>query len=204
MDKLNTTEINAVLKDVRASYRLIALYQKRLLDIIIYVSNGYNVSFNSGWPKFSKPASHGNRANVNNWSWDWLSLYLYEFNLGTIKMDQDEYHLKILHQADTGFYDANEDKKVSKVNADQFEDISISSTRLFFVISKNDNGCPIQHVLNGKLSSQNNTKIIKGNWLVIPYNLERFANQAATDLVLNEFNNECISTFGIDLMTVKL
>jgi hypothetical protein len=201
MDKLNPIQINDVLKDVRASYRLLALYQKRLLDIIKFIANGYNVNFKSGWSKFSNAASNGNRANINKWSWDWLSLYLYEFNLGTIKIKENEYHLKIVHQADTGFYDAAQDKKISRVNADQFADVSKSLTRLFFVLSKNDNGCPIHHILNDNLNAENNTKIVIGNWLAVPYGLERFASQADTERVLNDFNNECKTTFGIDLMS---
>lgn len=201
MDKLDSTQINDVLKDVRSSYRLIALYQKRLLDIVKYVANGYNVSFNSGWSKFSNAASNGNRANINNWSWDWLSLYLYEFNLGGIEIENDRYNLKIVHQADTGYYDANEDKKISKQNVDQFADSSVSSTRLFFVISKNDNGCPIKNILKDNLKAQDNTKIVNGNWLAIPYDLERFSSQESTDLVLDEFDNECKSTFGVNILT---
>lgn len=204
MDKLNTTEINAVLKDVRSAYRLLALYQKRLLDIVKYTANTYNVSFNSGWSKFSNAASHGNKASIDKSSWDWLNLYLYEFNLGSIKRDGDSYHFKIVHQADTGFYDVSKDQKTSIDNVDQFAEVSVSSTRLFFVISKNDNGCPKQHILNGNLSSQNQSKLIKSNWLAVPYDLQRFANQADADIVLNEFNAECKSTFGVDLMSTNL
>jgi hypothetical protein len=200
MDKLNTTEINTVLKDVRSSYRLLALYQKRLLDIVKYTANTYNVSFNSGWTKFGNAVPNGNRASIDRSSWDWLNLYLYEFNLGSIKRDGDTYHFKIVHQADTGYYDVSKDQKTSIDNVDQYADSSVSGTRLFFVISKNDNGCPKQHILNGNLSSQNQSKLIKGNWLAVPYNLQRFSNQADTDNVLSEFNVVCKEIFGIDLI----
>ena len=42
MDQLNPAQINEALTDVRNAYRLLALYQKRVLDIIKYVSNKYN------------------------------------------------------------------------------------------------------------------------------------------------------------------
>ena len=200
MDKLSTTEINAVLKDVRSSYRLLALYQKRLFDIVKYTASAYNVSFSSGWAKFGNAVPNGNRASIDRSSWDWLNLYLYEFNLGSIKRDGDSYHFKIVHQADTGFYDVSKDQKTSIDNVDQFADSSVSSTRLFFVISKNDNGCPKHHILNDNLSSQNQRKIIKGNWLAVPYDLQRLANQADADIVLNEFNIICKETFGVDLI----
>lgn len=204
MDKLNLIQINEALKDVRNAYRLLSLYQKRLLDIIKYVTNGYNVTFNSGWSKFSNTAYNGSKVALDKWSWDWLSMYLYEFNLGEIAIDnvKDKYYLKIVHQGDTGFYDANEEMKISQLNADQFGDVNAAVTRLFFIISKNDNGCPEQHILNGNLTAKDNSKLVKGNWLAVPYNLQRFSNQSETDLVLKEFNTVCKDTFGVELVTV--
>ncbi|RFC55012.1 hypothetical protein [Brumimicrobium aurantiacum] len=203
MDKLNTGELNEALKDVRKAYRLIALYQKRVLDIVKYCSNNYNVVFNSGWAKFSIPAQNGNRANINYLSWNWLSLYTYEFNLGRIDRGEDRYHFKIVHQADTGYYDANAEKKVGKINVDQFGDVNTSKTRLFFVLSKNDNGCPMQHVLNGNLTTHDNQQILKGNWLAVPFDLQRFASQETTDMVLQEFNGICRDAFGVEINSEK-
>lgn len=203
MEKLNPLEINEALKDVRNAYRLLALYQKRLLDIIKYLTNGYNVTFNSGWSKFSNAASNGKKASIDKLSWDWLTLYLYEFNLGTIEVGSDKYHFKVVHQADTGFYDTSLDKKISAANAEQFEDVNNAKTRLFFVLSKNVNGCPKQHILKGNLSVQTTSRINKEGWLAVPYNLERFINQETTDIVINEFNGVCIDTFGVDLISLK-
>lgn len=199
MDKLNTTAINEVLKDVRSSYRLLALYQNRLLDIIKYAANTYNTSFNSGWSKFSKAAANGNKASIDKSSWDWLNLYLYEFNLGSIKRDGDSYHFKMVHQADTGYYDSSKEQKISIDNVNQYADVSTSTTRLFFVLSKNDDGCPKEHILNGNLSNKSEGLISKDNWLAVPYNLQLFSNQDKTDIVLNKFNAICKENFGIDL-----
>ncbi|WP_111710160.1 hypothetical protein [Lutibacter citreus] len=201
MEKLNKNQFTNVLKDVRASYRLLALYQKRLLDVITFVGNSYNVNFYGGWAKFSNSAAHATRAKIDRWSWDWLSMYLYEFNMGEIgkETDIDKYHFRIVHQADTGFFDANDSKKIGKNDIDQFEHLEASTTRLFFVISKNENYCPLLGVLNENLSSASNKAIVKGNWLAVPYNMERFINQKATDLVLKDFNEVCKATFNIEL-----
>jgi hypothetical protein len=203
MDRLTPTQINYVLKDVRSSYRLLALYQKRLLDIVKYVANGYNVSFNSGWSKFSNPASHGNRASINKSSWDWLFMYLYEFNLGEKNFIENKYYFKIVHQADTGFYDVSQEKNIGIDEIDQFGDVSSSTTRLFFVLSKNENGCPIEHILKNKLSVQNQTELVNGNWLAMPYDMISFLNQESTDLVIASFNELCKKEFGVDLLNVK-
>ena len=203
MDKLNSTDISEALKDVRNAYRLLALYQTRLLDIVKYVANSYNVSFDSGWSKFSNAAGHGNRANIDRLSWDWLSLYLYEFNLGEIVIGADKYNFKIVHQADTGYFDASADQKIYRGNADQFSDASTAITRLFFVLSKNANGCPMQHILNSNLKARDNSRINKENWLAVPFNLQRFSNQLATDTVLSDFNMVCKDVFGIELLGLK-
>jgi len=203
MDKLNSTEINNALKDVRNAYRLLALYQKRLLDIVKYAANSFNVTFDSGWSKFSSTARHGNRAYIDRVSWEWLSLYLYEFNLGAVQIGNDRYNFKIVHQADTGFYDASVNKKIMHENVQEFSSVDTSITRLFFVLSKNDNGCPMINILNGNLKAQDNDRIINGNWLAVPYNLQMFSSQLSTDDVLNGFNNICNNIFGIDLMYVK-
>jgi len=200
MEKLNPTQLNEALKDVRNAYRLLALYQQRILDVIKYIANGYGVHFNSGWSKFSNTASKGNRANISKSSWEWLALYMYEFNLGTRTIGENHFHFKVVHQADTGFYDVNADKKIAKQNVDQFEDASASTTRLIFVLSKNVNGCPIKHHLKGNLSSQNNHSLFNDSWLSVPYNLERFSNQASADIVLKEFNQVCVETFGVKIM----
>lgn len=204
MDKLNTLEINEALKDVRKAYRLLALYQKRLLDIVKYTANFYNVSFNSGWSKFSNAASHGNRASIDRSSWDWLSLYLYEFNLGAIQIGVDKYNFKIVHQADTGYFDASADKRIDRGNAEQFTDVNSAVTRLFFVMSKNDNGCPKHHILNSNLKAIDNKIIVKGNWLAVPYNLQRFSSQLETDIVLNEFITVCKENFVVSIIEKTL
>lgn len=204
MEQLNPNQLQGIFKDVRSAYRILALYQQRILDTVKYVGNQYGFSFQSGWSKFSNAASHGNRATIHKkWSWDWLTQYLYEFNMGALEVEKDKFYFKIVHQADTGFYDANYTSKISKLDIDQFADANTSQTRLFLVLSKNDDGCPIHHVLQSHLSAQNNSKIIKGNWLAVPYNLERFTNQESTDIVLKEFSGECTNFFGIKLTENK-
>lgn len=199
MDKLNQDQIKEALKDVRSSYRLLALYQKRVLDIIKYISNSYALTFDSGWSKFSGTASKNSRADITKSSWEWLALYLYEFNLGTKKIKGEKYHFKIVHQADTGYFDTADNKKVSKQNVDQYANVSQSETRLIFVLSKNDNGCPIINHLSDKLNVESKQASITGNWLSVPFNLESFSNQELTDGVIKEFNKVCKDNFGITL-----
>ena len=203
MEKLDPNQFENVLKDVRSSYRLLALYQRRILDIVKYIGNQYNMSFQSGWSKFSNPISHGKRASIDKWSWDWLTMYLYEFNMGNIKIGDDTYYFKIMHQADTGFFDSRKNVKISRLDVDEFHDLKSSKTRFIFIMSKNEDGFPISNILESHLSGDDNVKIQNGAWMAVPYNMERFINQESTDNVLKDFNNSFEATFCITLINKK-
>lgn len=200
MDKLSKTAFNEALKDVRKSYRLLALYQQRIKDTVKYIGNVYGMNFDSGWSKFSKTASRGRRVNIDDWSWDWLSMYFYEFNLGSKIIDNISYHFKVLHQADTGYYDASRAKKLSKQSISEFESASKATSRMFLILSREENGCPLEHLLNGKLSTDSSELIENENWVAIPYELEQFMNQEGTDKLLNDFDKKVFQKFGISLI----
>ncbi len=200
MDKIDPSEFNSVLKDVRASYRLLAIYHRRILDIVKYIGNHYDLNFSRGWAKFSNPVSHSSSITLDKWSWDWLSMYLYEFNMGSKEIAGDTYNFKIVHQADTGFYDSKQIAVRSEPKVDHFGDLNNSETRLFFVISKNEDGCPLANILNDNLSRISNIEITKGNWLLVAYDMDRFFSQEKTDIVLEEFNQVFASNFGVRLI----
>ena len=200
MEQINQQEFENILKDVRNGYRLLALYQKRILDTVKYIGNQYNTDFNSGWPKFSNGTKNGRRANIDSWSWDWLNLYFYEFNMGTLKIKGNNYHFKILHQADTGVFDKWQNEKISKLNVEDFNESENSESRLFFILSKESNGCPIQHILKEKLAKNYKSTLFESDWLAVPYNLSRFLNQNTIDLVIKDFNDECEKNFSISLL----
>lgn len=198
MDKLSKQELNETLTDVRKSYRLLALYQQRIKDTVKYIGNVYGMNFDSGWPKFSKTASRGRRVNIDDWSWDWLSMYFYEFNLGSKIIDAKSYHFKVLHQADTGYYDAS--VKLSMQSINEFGSANKAISRMFLILSREENGCPLKHLLNGKLSADSNVIIQNENWLAIPYELQQFMNQEGTDNLLKDFDIKVFQKFGVSLI----
>jgi hypothetical protein len=199
MEKLNVNQLSEVLKDVRNSYRVLALYQERIFDTIKYIGNQYSFQFYAGHSKFGRGTANGKTATQNGMGWDWLGFYLYEFNMGDLDINNKVYSFKIIHQADTGFYDATE--KILANNIEGFGDVKVSDSRLFFVLSENSNGCPIINILKQHLSSKTSKVIHKESWLAVPYDIIRFLNQDETNVVLNDFNNVCKTTFGIDLMS---
>ncbi len=200
MDKLNLSEFNDVLKDVRSSYRLLALYQRRLQDVVKYVGNQYNFNFTSGWAKFSDASNNGKRASIEKWSWDWLTMYLYEFNMGKREINGSTYYFRIIHQADTGFFDENDERKVSKLDIAKFNKVEASTTRLFLVLTKDKDGWPFQNLLDKSLSKDSRGLIHNENWMGVPYEMERFFNRSSTDKVLADFNQKVISYFNIEIL----
>lgn len=194
-------QFGTVLKDVRYAYRILALYQRRVLDIVEYVMNAYNMKFESGWSKYSNMAKHGNRAKLGYWSWDWLPMYLYQFSASSKDFNGDKLTFHILHQSDTGFYDVSVDKKIDRRDVEAFNKVEDSQTRLFFALIKNRNGWPMEELQGsyGMKSIENKTIKEGGDWIAKAFDMTRFVNQEKTDEVINEFNLLVIDHFGVNL-----
>lgn len=204
MEKLNPNQLQDIFKDVRSAYRILALYQQRILDTVKYIGNQYDFSFQSGWSKFGRGTSNGKTATQNRRGLDWTSFYLYEFNMGNRDINGKIYSFKIVHQADTGYYDTKENQNILPVNVKAYNDVDLSETRLFFVISENDNGCPKKNLLKDNLAAVHNTILRNGSWLGVPYDISRFVNQEEADVVIKEFNTLCKDAFGIDLLSKNI
>lgn len=203
MEKLNTSEFSNVLKDVRNSYRVLALYQQRILDTVKYIGNQYSLDFHSGWAKFGRGSSNGKTAKVIDSGWDWLPFYLYEFNMGNVDIGGVKYSFKIVHQADTGYYDTSLNEKISKRSVESFANADTSKTRLFFVLSENANGCPLKNILQNHRSADAKGVIRNGNWLAVPYDISLFLNEQSTEDVIKNFNGVCAKEFGVNLLNIE-
>jgi hypothetical protein len=125
-------DFDKVMQDVRASFRLLYLYNKRILDLMKYISSRFGINYVGGWTKYSDPTPRNGRGCLDNWGWDWLNMYLYEFHF---EQKTDTINFSILLQSDTGIWDGNFDKRDYKLNMGNYESIEKSQTRLIFVIS---------------------------------------------------------------------
>lgn len=200
MDKINKQDFNNILKDVRKAYRLLYLYQQRLLDLIQYIANQFNRQFEEGWSKYSNGTVNGKRANINSWAWDWLNMYLYEFNLGRKDVNSDKIFFTIVLQSDTGFFDADID---SRIDVTKFADSANSETRLIFVVVKNGYGCPIENLLGNKLNKKTtefeNKKDEGEIWIGKAYNLLNFIDEKSTNQIIDDFHIYCKDKIGIEM-----
>ncbi|WP_341199266.1 hypothetical protein [Croceibacter atlanticus] len=203
MNKLSPIEFDSALVDVRKAYRLIATYQERIMDTIKYCGNYYGMVFSSGWSKFSSTVSGGNRAKIDKTSWSWLPMYFYEFNMGVKKIDGNEYHFKILHQADTGYYDTNKNHKIPREDTEKFGDVRSSVSRLYFILSKNKSGCPIKNLLEEYKTKDSKQVIFTNDWLAVAFPLRNFLNEDSAKIALARFDQVCLDEFKIKLSQEK-
>jgi len=123
-----SNDFDNAMKDVRASFRLLYSFNRRVLDLMKYIEAKLSLKYSGGYPRFSNASPKGGKGQLDFWGWDWLNLYCYEFHFQRV----NDYHFSIILQSDTGSWDANVDAREIK----KYEEIENSETRLIFVISK--------------------------------------------------------------------
>jgi hypothetical protein len=66
--------------NVRSSFRLLYFFNRKVLDLMKYIGRKFNLRYIGGWSKFSDSYPKDGKGSLENWAWDWLNLYLYEFH----------------------------------------------------------------------------------------------------------------------------
>ena len=127
-----TDDFDAAMVDVRGAFRLLYAYNRRILDLMKYISARLDVPYAGGWAKYGDPSPGNGQGDLDNWAWDWLNMYFYEFHF-TTKLEDTEYGLSILLQSDTGFWDSSCDE----LDIDRYTAIEKSKTRLIFILGNN-------------------------------------------------------------------
>jgi hypothetical protein len=103
---------NDILLEIRKSYCLLFQYQARILDLIGFIGDSFECKYEGGYPRFSNSAPNKGKGRLDNWAWDWLNMYYYEFNF-TRKSAKITFSVFLLN--DTGFYETKEKFKEKKV-----------------------------------------------------------------------------------------
>lgn len=200
MEKITQYEFEESLKDVRMAYRLLAVYQRRLLDTVDFIFNEFETTYGKWYGHFSDIARSGKSIDLKSWSWDWLPMYLCQFKSVEISIDQDNYYLQIIHMGDSGFFDLNNSTNADKAHVEKFYDISISDTKLLFTFSKNDNGAPLEKILKNRLKEISLKEIVtEGNWAALVYPMKDFYNESTTRKVISDLKMEFSKAFKISI-----
>lgn len=126
-------QIESALTDVRKAYRLLALYQRRILDTVMCFQKLLNNRlFSGGWSLFSNVTPRNGRGSLDCWSWDWLNMYCYEFHFP--EKSDDITKLSIVHIADTGWFDTNFQDHNTKANSiDKYVNPEKSKSLFLFI-----------------------------------------------------------------------
>jgi len=190
-NKISTLEVENILIDVRKAYRLLYDYQRKVLDLMKYIGVLTSRRYEGGWCKFSQPSPRDGKGSLDNWAWDWLNLYTYEFWFGNKKINGNEIQLSVWLVSDTGFHDANSKDAES---IETFSTVEDSATRLVFVIGKNTWHRSFNDFIPNNLKKdalEYVRKNEKGTLLVKSFNLSGFINADETRNRLQEIVSFC-------------
>jgi hypothetical protein len=204
MSNLTKQEFDEVLVDVRKAYRLLYQYQRRTMDLVKFIGDYFSYSYSGGWPWFSNGSPRKGSGSLDNWAWDWLSMYLHDFHFGTRKVDGNEIKFSILLQSDTGFFDVEMNNRLA---LEAFGDVESSESRIFLMVGKN---CwmPVE-LLNESVISRKE-KVFQsddgkgGQMFAKAYNLSEFINEESTLLMLSDFEKECAGVGISEFASPKL
>jgi len=127
-------EFENALVDVRKAYRLLYLYQRRVLDLVQYIGDTLTFRYQGGWSWFSNSTPRGGKGALGNWAWDWLNMYHYEFNFSAKEIEGNNIMFSIILQCDTGYFDSGIEKPL---DIESFSPADESLTQLMFLVGKN-------------------------------------------------------------------
>jgi hypothetical protein len=194
--RLTKEQLQLILPEVRAAYRLLYFYQDRVLGTVQYITDKLGLRYAGGWSTFSNVTPRDGKGSLENWSWDWLNMYHYQFYLGEREADGQRIAISVFVQSDTGFYDRSDAEETDPTT---FAPVEQSATRLQFLIGRNlwhpavaeefaktyTSACNDYVVLTGKAEGKEGMLIVKS------FPLEEFADEIAIQERLKELVNYC-------------
>lgn len=208
MSNISKDEFKNALVDVRKAYRLLFLYQKRVLDLVNFIGTQLNLEFEGGYPKFSNltPRS-GKNDTLEKWSWDWLNMYFYEFHFVS-KYADEKIDFSILLQSDSGFFEENLCEKLRPC-VEKYKPVEKSKSRLIFIVCNGDK--KLWEELNNLYSHENinssdtRTFVKKtkegGIFISKSYDLSDFLCEEETMKKLEDFNIFC-NRNGLEILKI--
>lgn len=190
--------LSETLQEVRASYRLLYNFQKRVLDLVYYIGTKYGYTYLGGFPKYSNPAPKRGKGHLENWAWDWLNMYYYEFGFNRKKVNNKDLCFSVFLLADNGHYEVRENG-VGKLDTANFLDVKKAKTELIFVVGWGMwkpcwgiNGSWDWDRDDFLLAESNKQNDDAGNVMFHKhYNLERFETEEGATNVIRDFLAEC-------------
>lgn len=191
-------ELKSSLIEVRKAYRLLYDYQRKVLDLVQFIGSEFGRSYNGGYSKYCEASPRNGKGSLDQWAWDWLNMYYYEFNFHDLK-NKDYFSIVLI--SDTGFYEAkNENSNFdNKLEVGKYKNAENSQTKLSFVYGdkilecdgflKNDCWEDPEFLL--KSQGVFNKEDKSGKMIFKSYNLEEFSDKENAVINLRNFSDFC-------------
>lgn len=199
MEEISKNDFRESLIDVRKAYRLLYEYQRRILDLMKYIGNYYDRELYAGFPIYSQITPRKTSVRFEKWAWDWLNMYLYEFNFGL----KDDVRFISVIESDSGYYDAGypRDKRDIKV----YNSPELSTSRIYLIASTDLKKGPFTTVLHKDKLKSNMIELIlfpedKPEWIALPVELVDLFDKEKCISTLRYFNELCKKQLEISLL----
>ena len=76
---MQVNDIDKITLEARKAYRFLFEYQAHILDLMKFIQSSYGLKYIGGYSMFSNSTPQRGKGNLDNWSWDWLNMYFYQF-----------------------------------------------------------------------------------------------------------------------------
>lgn len=202
----NLEEFEQALVDVRKAHRLIFKYQEKMLGLMNYIKSRLDFPEFIGKKHFSnaigakRSGSGMQRIWHNMWAWDFVYPYVYEYYLGTLRLEKYDCQLSLIQYSDTGFFDQNNDE-ISRVDVEKFAPEEQSISKVLFILEAVPKNHKIwkwdtNEIISDKryasskhirdVLEQNNAKLV-----LYSFSLSHFIDENSTNRALSEFCAYC-------------
>ncbi len=168
MEKLTPQELEEAFVDVRAAFRLLYSFQRRVMDIVQEIGRSLGQKFEGGYPHFAlcKDSLFRKENSLELWAWDYLRAYVYDFHFGFDAETKIRFSVTLV--SDTGFFDAQEkDGLNDRLAVEKFASAESSATKIYFTLAKNmwvqDIEVKIRNLEDLPYIKKNSTKAMEDN-----------------------------------------
>jgi hypothetical protein len=200
---LDKKQLEEAFVDVRKSYRLLYLYQRRVMDLVNFIGKHYEFKYDFGDQYFLDPPKQWKTLKPDNWAWDFLLMNNHVFafkpkDYGSFK----QIRLMINIVSDTGCYDV---KDVDKRDVNNYSNVEDAATQIHLILkTEGKTWKEYQHQQPSKASNKDIVIRSAFDDLLIgkKYDLSDFMNEESTLDKLKDFENFC-SDNGIVLRPNK-
>lgn len=192
--------ISETMLEVRKAYRLLFDYQNRILNLMNYIRVFYGLCYTGGYPKLSNASPRAGAGSLDNWAWDWLNMYFYQFSFDCDKSVKDKSFKKyfsVFLINDTGFFDSSLKEQNNEVTAaclelNNYASVESSQSRLVFVASGNGISSTNHWISTRIIYSKGEAILTEGGVMIVKsYSIAEFETEEKANIALNDFDKFC-------------